>query len=361
MARALELAARGRGVVEPNPMVGCIVARGAETVGEGWHRRYGGAHAEVEALALARDRARGATAYVTLEPCCHHGKTPPCTEALIRAGVSRVVAAMRDPFPAVDGGGLAQLRAAGIEVETGVLSEQAEALNSPYLKLVRSGLPWLIAKWAMTLDGKIATANGDSRWISNETSRALVHAMRGRIDAILVGRGTAEQDDPALTARPEGSRRAVRIVLDSQASLSLKSKLAQTAREWPVLVAVSEQAPTNKCDALRQAGCEVFVCPGAENAARLQCLLQELGRRRMTNVLIEGGAKVLGAAFDAKLVDEVHAFIAPKLCGASGAPSPLQGSGVLTMSAAWSIIDPHWQSLDGDLYVSGRVAYASQH
>ena len=229
MRRALELAAQGQGAVEPNPMVGCVIARGAEILGEGWHRRFGGAHAEVEALKLAGERARGATVYVTLEPCCHHGKTPPCTRAILDAGVARVVAAMPDPFPQVAGGGLAELRAAGIEVQSGVLEEEARKLNAPYLKLLSTGRPWIIAKWAMTLDGKIATAAGDSRWISCLDSRSIVHQLRGRVDAIVVGRGTAAADDPLLTARPPGPRTAMRIVVDTRASLSPQSQLVRTA------------------------------------------------------------------------------------------------------------------------------------
>ena len=196
MQRALELAAQGQGFVEPNPMVGCVIARGAEIVGEGWHRRFGQAHAEIEALYIAGSRARGATLYVTLEPCCHQGKTPPCTRAVLAAGVARVVAAMADPFPQVAGGGLAELRAAGIEVQTGILENEARKLNAPYLKLLSTGRPWVVAKWAMTLDGKIAARSGDSRWISSPASRQLVHQLRGRMDAIIVGRGTAATEIP---------------------------------------------------------------------------------------------------------------------------------------------------------------------
>ncbi len=216
MRRALELAARGQGAVEPNPMVGCVIARGAEIIGEGWHRQFGADHAEVEALRMAGDRAAGATLYVTLEPCCHHGKTPPCTKAVLAAGVRRVVVAARDPFPQVQGGGIAELRAAGLDVELGLLETDARRLNAPYLKLVETGRPWIIAKWAMTLDGKIAARGGQSRWISNPQSREVVHKLRGRVDAILVGRGTAVRDDPlvdrpaARTAhrRPRGARHA---------------------------------------------------------------------------------------------------------------------------------------------------------
>ena len=234
MARALELAARGEGFVEPNPMVGCVIARGAEIIGEGWHRKFGGPHAEVEALHVAGTRARGATLYVTLEPCCHQGKTPPCTDAILASGLGRVVVAQRDPFPAVAGGGIERLRQAGLAVEVGLREAEARRLNAPYLKLTESGRPWVIAKWAMTLDGKLASRTGDSRWISNEASRAIVHQLRGRVDAIVVGRGTAGQDDPLLTARPAGPRVATRIVLDTRASLASDSQLVTTAGEAPV-------------------------------------------------------------------------------------------------------------------------------
>ncbi len=336
-------------------MVGCIVARGAELLGEGWHRRYGGPHAEIEALALARERARGATLYVTLEPCCHQGKTPPCSDAILKSGVRRVVAAMRDPFPAVDGGGFAQLQASGVEVVSGVLEAEAIALNEPYLTLLQTGMPWVIAKWAMTLDGKIATAQGDSRWISNERSRVIVHELRGRMDAIIVGRGTVEHDDPLLTARPEGPRRATRVVLDSLARIAVSSQLVRTARDWPVLIAVSAAAPEERCEALRQLGCEVFVCAGETYADRFRALLSEMGRRRWTNVVLEGGGKLLGEAFDQRLINEAHVFIAPKLSGGAGASSPIGGQGVTNMSQALPLRDATWREVNGDLYLSGRL------
>src|SRR5207253_7885382 len=215
--RALELAERGRGYVEPNPLVGAVVVHDGRIIGEGWHQRYGEAHAEVNALTAAGDAARGATLYVTLEPCCHHGKTPPCTDAVLRAGVQRVVAAMLDPFPQVSGKGADLLRAAGVTVDVGLCEAEARRLNAPYLKLLATGLPYVTAKWAMTLDGKIATRTGDSKWISNEASRRRVHELRGRMDAIIVGIGTALADDPLLTARPTGPRTPARIVLDSRA------------------------------------------------------------------------------------------------------------------------------------------------
>src|SRR6478752_9858422 len=231
MARALELAARGRGAVEPNPLVGAVVVRDGAVVGQGWHEQFGQAHAEVNALRQAGDRARGATLYVTLEPCCHFGKTPPCTEAVVRAGVRRVVAAMLDPFPQVAGQGASRLREAGVVVEVGVGEAAARRLNAPYLKSLRTGRPWVHAKWAMTLDGKIATRTGESKWITGEAARARAHELRGRMDAVIVGKGTLLADDPLLTARPPGPRTATRVVLTASGKgLPISCRLLETAQ-----------------------------------------------------------------------------------------------------------------------------------
>ena len=355
MRRALELAVLGQGLVEPNPMVGCVIAAGAEIIGEGWHQRFGGPHAEVEALAIAGHRAAGATMYVTLEPCCHQGKTPPCTRAGIAAGLRRVVVAQPDPFPLVDGGGLKELQAAGIEVTLGLLEDEAQRLNAPYLKLLRTGRPWVLAKWAMTLDGRTATSTGSSRWISNARSREIVHALRGRVDAILVGRLTAQLDDPLLTARPAGLRTALRVVADTQGSLSPESQLVRTARDVPLMVAVGPQASEENRRQLVEAGCEVFPCQAESHDQRLLDLLDELGRRRMTNVLVEGGGQLTGSLLDQGQVDEVHVFIAPKLIGGAAARVPIAGQGIDEMSLALEIDAPQWQTLGNDLYLWGRV------
>jgi diaminohydroxyphosphoribosylaminopyrimidine deaminase / 5-amino-6-(5-phosphoribosylamino)uracil reductase len=352
--RALELAARGQGFVEPNPMVGCVVARGAEIIGEGWHRRFGQSHAEVEALQMAGDRTAGATLYVTLEPCCHYGKTPPCTAAVLASGVRRVVVALCDPFPQVQGGGIAALRAGGLAVEVGLLEAEAARLNAPYLKLVATGRPWIIGKWAMTLDGKIATHSGQSRWISNAQSREIVHALRGRVDAVMVGRGTADRDDPLLTARPAGPRAAVRAILDTQASLRSESQLLRTAKDSPVLVAVGrESSPANR-QRLRNAGCEVFVCDGETHAARLETLLVEFGRRRWSNVMVEGGSRLLGSLLDARQLDEVHVFVAPKLVGGASAATAVAGGGIAEMAAAVCLESPQVRQLGDDAYITAR-------
>jgi diaminohydroxyphosphoribosylaminopyrimidine deaminase/5-amino-6-(5-phosphoribosylamino)uracil reductase len=360
MRRALELAVQGQGVVEPNPMVGCVIARGAEIIGEGWHRRFGGDHAEVEALRLAGARARGAALYVNLEPCCHVGKTPPCTRAVLAGGVRRVVAAMRDPFPQVAGGGLAELQAAGVAVEVGLLEHEARQLNAPYLKLLSTGRPWILAKWAMTLDGKIATCTGESRWVSDEQSRQVVHALRGRVDAIVVGSETARRDDPLLTARPPGPRTALRVVLDSRALLSSASQLVRTVREAPVLVAAGPEASAADQQRLRSAGCEVVVFQQASPVERLEALLAELGRRRMTNVLVEGGSRLLGSLLDSRAIDEVHAFIAPKLVGGADALGPIAGRGIAEMSAALALEQVEIQQLGADVYVRARLGEAAR-
>ena len=266
MRLALSEARNGLGAVEPNPMVGAVVVRDGELVGVGHHENFGGPHAEVIALRQAEAAARGATLYVTLEPCCHHGKTPPCTDAILAAGIARVVAAVRDPFPAVNGGGMAALEQAGVAIDVGCEADRARTLNLPYWKRLSTALPYVIAKWAMTLDGKTAVASGDSRWISSETSRRLVHELRGRMDAIIVGIGTVDADDPHLTVRPPGLRRPVRIVLDSTARLPLTSNLVRTAREVPVLVAVTDRAPSSHREALERLGCEVMELVGTNSA-----------------------------------------------------------------------------------------------
>ena len=350
MRRALALAARGRGFVEPNPMVGAVVldANGA-VVGEGWHERFGGPHAEVNALAAAGGSARGGTLFVTLEPCCHHGKTPPCTDAVLRSGLRRVVAAMRDPFPAVAGGGLRLLRDNGLSVEVGPCEAEAVRLNAPYLTLVQQHRPWVIAKWAMSLDGRIATRTGDSKWISNERSRAKVHELRGRVDAILVGRGTLVADDPLLTARPAGARIAVRIVVTASGDLPAPCQLLRTIHEARVLVATTGDG-ASKLDAWRSAGVEVLafespVVPG---------LLAELGRRRMTNILVEGGAGLLGSFHDAGSIDEAWVFVAPKLLGGVNALSPVGGAGAARVSGASGFDEVSVEVLDGDAWIVGR-------
>ncbi len=327
MRRAIELARQGRGHVEPNPMVGCVIVREDHVVGEGYHRQFGGPHAEVDAIQHAGSSARGAVLYVNLEPCCHTGKTPPCTDAILRAGIRRVVVAMKDPNPQVAGKGIELLRNAGLVVRVGVLEKEAALLNAAYLKLITTGLPYVHAKWAMSLDGKIATTTGRSRWISSEQSRAHAHQLRGLVDAIVVGINTVFSDDPLLTPRPPGPRTPVRIVLDTRGRIPLESQLVRTAREAPVVVTVGPDAPSERVARLQEAGVEVLRLTQTDRCVRVLELLNELGRRQMTHVLVEGGSEVLGSFFRTGEVDEVHVYVAPKVLGGTSALTPVGGPG----------------------------------
>lgn len=333
-------------------MVGCVLVRDRRIVGEGWHAEFGGSHAEIMALKSAGQLAKGSTVYVTLEPCCHQGKTPPCSQALVHVGVERVVSAMEDPFPPVDGGGLRELHAAGIECSVGTLAGQARELNAPYLKRLNTGRPWVIAKWAATQDGKLALPPSAGRWISNDASREVVQQLRGRVDAIIVGSGTVRADDPLLTARPKNpdyvKRRAVRVVVDSNASLSLDSRLVKTANEVPVLLAVAAIAPVEKCRQLVAAGTDIFPCAGANHAERFASLLEELGRRRVTNVLVEGGSRLLVTLFEARLVDEAHVFTSSKIAGDENLPNAPEFH-------LMKLHDLSQCDLDGDSYICGRM------
>ena len=331
MRRALALASRGRGRVEPNPMVGCVIVRAGRVLGEGCHRRFGGPHAEINALGACGGSARGATAYVTLEPCCHFGKTGPCTDALLAAGVRRVVAAMHDPFAQVAGRGFRILRRHGVRVDVGLCRAEAERLNAPYVKLRRTGMPWVIVKWAQSLDGCIATRTGDSKWISSPASRRFVHRLRGRVDAIITGIGTVLADDPLLTCRGcRPCRIARRVVLDSRLRTPLRSKLLRTAGQVPVIVATTPEAVERRFRQVRRmqaSGAEVLSIRSRRGRVDFRELLAELGRREMTNVLVEGGSELLGTVFDESLADEAYVFVAPRIIGGRRARGAVGGVG----------------------------------
>lgn len=366
MRYAVELAARGLGRVEPNPAVGAVLVDDHfNFLADGYHERFGGAHAEVNAISDFVERVpdpefrtellQQATLFVTLEPCCHHGKTPPCSEAVISAGIRRVVVGLRDPSPHVDGGGIQQLEDAGVDVSVEMCENEIRQLNAPFLKLLTEKLPWVHAKWAMTLDGKIATRTGVSKWISGESSRQRVHMLRGRMDAVIVGAGTVRADDPLLTVRVPGPRTPVRVIVDSTASLPLDSQLVKTLSDAPVLVAVAEVAPSDRIASLRDAGVEVLVVPGEGSRVDLRQVLSELGQRSMTNVLIEGGGQLLGSAFDQNLVDETHVFIAPKFAGGAEAISPVAGVGLEMISENSQLRSPTIEQVGDDVYVHGRL------
>ena len=375
MRYALELAKQGQGYVEPNPMVGCVVVRGGECVGAGYHERFGGPHSEVRAFeSCGAELFEGSTVYVTLEPCSHFGKTPPCVELLLKHRPSRVVVAMSDPFEQVSGAGIRRLREAQIETVVGVLEDQARALNAPYLKRIRTGLPWVIAKWAMTLDGAMATVSGDSKWISGEESRRQVHRLRGRVDAILVGSDTVLADDPMLTARLEPAdeevlRRATRVVLDRRLRIPLSSGLVQTAREVPVKVVTlvpqaNDMQGLKKVEELTKLGVVVEGLDravGDDSKGFLTGALASIAKQGGTNVLLEGGARVFGGFFEAGLVDQVECYVAPKVLGGLGRRTPVEGSQERKwISQAVGFASGEWERIGGDIHFSGIVNSASE-
>lgn len=368
MRYALALAASGEGFVEPNPMVGCVILKDGEPVGEGYHTRFGCPHAEREALASVPDGMdlTGTTWYVTLEPCCHSGKTPPCTDAVLEARPSRVVVAARDPFPEVAGRGIEQLRQAGIEVEVGVCEEEANRLNAPYLKRVQSRRPWVIAKWAMTLDGKIATSSGDSKWISNDASRADAHRLRARVDGIVVGIGTVLADDPMLNARVVADNKildetkvprvATRIVIDPQARTPIDSKIVTSSDDIPVMIVTYQDADADKKKALKSQGCEVFQVDAKSEGSHVKVvhdLMDHCYQAGMTNLMLEGGGATIGHFFDAGEIDAYQIYMASKLIGGQGA-SPVKGLGVDRIADSPMLEPLQVEAIEGDLMLKTR-------
>jgi len=355
MRRALDLAERGRGLVSPNPLVGAVLVRDGRVVGEGWHEGPGTAHAEAMAVARAGEDARGATLVVTLEPCDHHGRTPPCTEALIAAGVAEVVAAAGDPNPVVDGRGFARLREAGVEVRTGVLEREAERRNAAFRRHVVTGLPFVTLKMAATLDGKVAARDGSSRWITGEAARADVHRLRGDSDAIVVGAGTALADDPALTVRDPDyrGRPVLRVVVDAAGRVPGTGRLF--SHEAPTLVATSDDADPGAVDAWRAAGAEVVAFPRAPGGVPLAELMAHLGKRDVQSVLLEGGPTLAFSAARDGVVDRLVLFWAPKLLGGSGAPGVLAGEGFAPVGDAVDLEIVSVERVGPDLKVEADV------
>ena len=321
MRNALDLASGGAGWVSPNPLVGCVLVRQGEIVGRGYHQRFGGPHAEIHALRDAGDQARGAALYVTLEPCCHTGKTPPCTDAILESQVERVIVAMRDPNPRVDGGGLSRLEKAGVRVTVGVCESAARRLNEAFIKHITTRQPFVTGKSAITLDGKIATRSGSSRWITGETARAVGHQMRHASDAIMVGIGTASQDDPQLTTRIPGQlvSNPLRVVVDSNLRLSPGARVADVAEDRRTLVATTEQAPVTRAQALQERGVEVIRLPAqSDGRVDLGKLCKALGERDIASLLVEGGAALTTALLEQHLIDKMVFFVAPKIIGGDG-------------------------------------------
>ncbi len=355
MWAALDLARRGRGSTSPNPMVGAVVVRDGKIVGTGYHQAAGAAHAEVKALRKAGEDARGAVLYVNLEPCAHQGRTPPCVDAIIRAGINKVVAAMEDPNPLVAGSGFQKLEQAGIKVKRGVLQDKALRLNEVYVKFITTGRPFVIVKTAVTADGKTATRTGHSRWISGEKARAFVHRLRHNSDAIAVGIETVLRDDPRLTARLEGGggRDPLRVIVDSRARLPLDAHVIGSASRASVLLATTAAAPPDKVRLLQEKGVEVLPLPEREGRVDLAALLQKLGERGICQLLVEGGGNLNYSLLELGLVDKLMLFIAPLIVGGRESPTSFEGGGVAEIDQAWRLEELEIKQYDGDLLMIG--------
>jgi diaminohydroxyphosphoribosylaminopyrimidine deaminase / 5-amino-6-(5-phosphoribosylamino)uracil reductase len=355
MERALRLAERGRGLVSPNPLVGAVVVSDGRVAGEGFHRGPGTAHAEIEALATAGERARGAVLYSSLEPCDHFGRTGPCTQAILEAGIARIVSAMPDPNPIVDGRGHARLSAAGLDVSTGVLREQAEALNRAYAKHIRSGLPFVTWKMASSLDGKVAARDGTSRWVTGEAARRDVHRLRGAADAIVVGAGTALTDDPSLTVRDPGyaGRPPLRVLVDARGRVPASGDLFDEAA--PTFVATTDAAPVERREEWRAAGAEVVVFEADGGLVPFDALMRHLGKRDVQSVLLEGGPTLAWSAVADGAVDTVVVYLAPKLVGGVDAPTVLGGRGFAPIANALGLRIRSFDLVGDDLRVEADV------
>lgn len=363
MGRALQLAERALGWCSPNPAVGAVIARDDEVVGEGYTQPAGGPHAEIVALRAAGRSAAGASLYVTLEPCCHHGRTPPCTDAVIAGGITQVHVATVDPSSWVNGGGIRALEAAGVAVHLGSRQRDARRLNEAYFKWIATGLPFVTLKYAMTADGKIATRTGSSRWITGPKARAYVARMRSQVDAVLVGVGTVLADDPQLTARPEEFRagdgepvhQPLRVVLDSSGRTPPTARLLSDELPGRTLVWVTERAGGDRRAELEASGAEVLVAPESDGGVDARAVMQELGNRGIISVLAEPGGTLAASLLGAGLVDRVLVFVAPKLVGGSEAPTPIGGEGIADMAAALELDDPRWTVLGRDVLLSGYL------
>lgn len=355
MWMALDLARQGWGKTSPNPMVGAVLVKDGEVVGTGFHRKAGEPHAEIIALQEAGDKARAATLYTNLEPCCHYGRTPPCTDAIIQAGVRKVVIATNDPNPVVSGRGVQKLKEAGIKVKVGVLEDKARRLNEVFFKYITTKKPFVVVKTAMTLDGKIATSTGKSRWITGEKSRKFVHRLRSISDGIMVGINTVLQDDPQLTVRLDGEKGAapVRVVVDSKGRLPLDSRIVKTSFETKTILATTEFAPQDKLEKLSSLGVEILLLPEKNGRVDLQELMLSLGKKEISILLVEGGGTLNYSLLNENIIDKIYLFVAPMLLGGQKAPTPLEGVGISEIEDAWLVENLEMKQLDNDLLIIG--------
>lgn len=356
MAMALGLAKRAEGMTSPNPLVGAVIVRGNKIVGKGYHKRCGLPHAEVNALRAAGEKAEGSTLYVTLEPCDHHGRTPPCTEAIIGSGIRRVVIAMKDPNPVTDGRGIRKLKAHGIRTDVGVLKEEAAAMNRPFIKSVTKKMPFVRIKMAESIDGKIATVRGDSKWITGEKSRLFVHRLRRMADAVMVGSGTAIKDDPSLLCKIPGDKQPVRIVVDSALKLPISSKLVSTAVRHSVIIATTGKADFKKAEMLARRGVSILFCKARGQRVDLTDLLKKLSRLGISDLLVEGGGELAASLIEDRLADRILFFISPMIVGGRDAKTSVEGRGVKNIRDAIRLKNISIRRFDDDTLIEAEVA-----
>ena len=370
MQRAIELARRGAGFVNPNPMVGCVVVKNDTVITEGYHEYYGGFHAERNALTNCTSDCKDATLYVTLEPCCHYGKTPPCTEIIIEKGIKKVVVGLLDPNPLVSGKGISILQNSGIEVVSGVEEDKIKDLNKVFLKYIKTKRPYVLLKTAMTLDGKIASYTGDSRWITNEKSRKLVHKLRSEMMGIVAGIGTVKSDNPMLNCRLECQKttdngqqlnihQPIRIIVDTKASISLESNIVKTANEYRTILAVGQQTTDNrqqtKINELKSLNVDILYCEEKDGHVDIDDLMNKLGHKGIDSLLLEGGSCLNAAFLQAGCVDEVYAFIAPKIIGGEHSKSPIGGQGIELMKDAITFDKVEIEQIENDILIKGKI------
>lgn len=357
MKRALELAKKGAGYTSPNPLVGAVIVKDGKIIGEGYHRFYGGPHAEIDAFSNATQPVRDAVLYVNLEPCSHYGKTPPCAAAIVEKKIRKVVVAMKDPNPLVSGKGIVHLKKHGIEVVTGVLEEEARKLNEIFIKYITTKTPFCLLKTAMTLDGKIAAHTGDSKWITGEASRKAVHELRHRFSAIMVGIQTVLADNPLLTTRLENKkgRNPVRIIVDSRGRIPLEANVLQCDAETATIIATTEQIDGKKKEAIEKKGARVLILPSKEGKVSLKDLMRELGRLQIDSVLLEGGSTLNASALQEGIVDKVAAFIAPKILGGENAKTPVGGRGKDFVREAFRLENIRVETIGEDILIEGDV------
>lgn len=356
MQMALELAEKGRGAVAPNPMVGAIIVKDGRIIGAGYHEKFGEGHAEVNAIRSATEDVAGATIYVTLEPCSHYGKTPPCSDKIIEKKIGRVVIAALDPNPLVSGRGVKKLQAAGIEVVTGILAEESSRLNEIFMKYIVAKEPFVVMKAAMSLDGKIATRTGESQWITGPAARERVHQLRSALSGIMVGVQTVITDDPQLTSRIPGGKNPLRIIVDSTLLIPLEAKVLQNQELAKTIIATTERADRNKAALLEAAGIELLTVPAKDGRTDLKALMRALGERGIDSILLEGGATLNFSALQAGIVDKVQIYIAPKLIGGETAKTPVGGEGIEKLSQAFGVLDLKASSVGEDILLEGYLA-----